>query len=174
MKIIMVAATSLDGFIADDQSNVTSWTSDADKKFFNDIKSKHDLYVMGSKTYSASPKKLDPAVLRVVLTRSPDTYASASVPGQLEFHNLSPSEFVKKYRQHEACLLLGGGHIYEAFLEANLVDEIYLTVEPLWHEKGTSLLASNKKLEEVVDIPAAVETKINDRGTKLLHYMLNN
>lgn len=169
MKIILVAAMSQDGYIADMNGSVKAWTSVEDQAFFEDIMSKHSLMVMGSRTFDASPKKPIEGARRVVLTRQPEKYASLTVSGQLEFRTMSPTEFVSEHNDYETCLLLGGGLVYEAFLDAGFVDEIYLTREPVKLKAGTPLLAQTKTLA-TYKLPEPTITPLNSRGTLLYHY----
>ena len=174
MKITMVAAISKDGFLTKGENpDVSEWTSEADKAFFKDIRSKHKLFVMGRKTYDSGAVKPLEGTLKIVLTSNPSLYANQAVKGEIEFHDLSPLQFVQKYQNsYETCLLLGGSMVYTEFLRANLVDEIYLTIEPMDHGSGISLLENHKKLVELVDLPSPKLTDLNDSGTKLLHYLI--
>ena len=172
MRIIMAAAVSKDGFITKDgTNNVTEWTSKEDQEFFNLLRKSHPLFVMGSGTYDNVQPKPSSAVLRVVLTSKPDNYKQA-VMGQLEFHNLTPMEFVLKYQdKFESCLLLGGSQLYEEFLKNELVDEVILTVEPDNNVSGTTLLKSGSPLSKY--IKSEPKTSIlNKKGTLLKHYVL--
>jgi len=82
-------------------------------------------------------------------------------------------QFVQKYQKtNKSCLLLGGSRVYTEFLRANLVDEIYLTIEPINHGSGIPLIVSGKKLVDIVDLPSPELTDMNNTGTKLLHYVL--
>lgn len=174
MKIIMVAAISEDGFLTKGNENdVTSWTSKEDKKFFNKIKSQHHLFVMGRKTYDSGTVKPKNGTLKIILTEEPDKYQKNEIPTQIEFKKFTPLEFVNKYqKKYKSCLLFGGGYTYLSFLKHGLVDEIYLTVEPIKHKTGTPLLSHGKKLVEIIDLPSPSIEDLNDEGTKLLHYVL--
>jgi dihydrofolate reductase len=173
MKIIMVAAVSKDGFITNgDNPDVSEWTSDEDKSFFSDIKSKHSLFVMGSKTFDTGLVLPKPETLKIVLTKNPEKYSSQQVLGQLEFIKLSPQEFISNYEStHETCLLLGGGYTYTEFLEANLIDEIYLTIEPIIIEAGTPILNNDKSITDYCR-QEHESTTLNSSGTLLQHYVL--
>jgi dihydrofolate reductase len=174
MKIIMVAAISKDGFLTKGKNpDVSEWTSDADKAFFKEIKSKHKLFVIGRKTFDPGAIKAVSGTLKIILTSNPAKFRKHSQNGQIEFMNLSAVEFVQKYQNsYKTCLLLGGSQVYTEFLRANLVDEIYLTVEPTIHSSGTPLLAEGKKLVDIIDLPSPELTDMNNSGTKLLHYVL--
>ena len=175
MKIIMVAAISRDGFITKGKDpDVSKWTSVEDKEFFQRIKSKHNLFVMGRKTYDSGLVLPKPGTLKLILSTNSKKYSSLQIPGQLEFSDLSPQEFVKIYMtNYESCLLLGGGITYSTFLEANLVDEIYLTIEPLLFNTGTPLL-NYKSIDDYTMGFKPKITILNDYGTVLHHYVLKN
>lgn len=174
MKIIMVAAISEDGFLTKaEDSDVSKWTSTEDKMFFSKIKSEHNIYIMGSKTYESASIKPEPGILRIIMTRSPEKYDDLKVDGQLEFTNLTPEKIIAKHQsQYESCLLLGGGQIYEEFLKQKLVNEIYLTVEPVVHGSGTSLMVNGEPVSSFLDHFEPTIAVLNNSGTKLLHYEL--
>jgi dihydrofolate reductase len=174
MKIIMVAAVSQDDYITKGtNSDVTNWTSAEDKEFFAKIKSKHRIFVMGSKTYDSGAVIAKPEILKIVLTKNPNKYAHKEIAGQLEFKNLSAQEFKEKYdSSYKTCLLLGGGITYTEFLKADLVDEIYLTVEPVQHKSGTPLLTKGRALHDFTDGIEAKITVLNNLNTVLKHYVL--
>ena len=174
MKIIMVAAVSKDEFLTNgDNSNVSGWTSAEDKEFFKTIKSKHHLYVMGSKTFDSGTVLPNSDTLKIVLTTTPERYSSQEVSGQIEFKHLTPKKFVTLYEpSNDTCLLLGGGYTYTQFLELNLVDEIYLTVEPLQFESGIPLLVNGKKMTSFINYIKPKTSLLNTSGTLLYHYVL--
>ncbi len=84
-----------------------------------------------------------PAQLRIVVTLSPGSYLADAVPGKLEFSDNRPQEIstLLSGRGFRQAAVLGGSQIHSLFLEAGLVDEIWLTVEPFLFGKGTPLLA---------------------------------
>lgn len=170
----MVAAISKDGFLTRGvDSNVSAWTSAEDKEFFAKIKSEHSLYIMGRKTYESADILPQPGILRVVMTRFPEKYRDLAVTNQLEFTDMSANEIYKKYNDsYNSCLLLGGGEIYEDFLNNNLIREIYLTVEPINHKSGTRMLPSGKKLSDILVGVIPEISIMNTKGTKLLHYLI--
>lgn len=174
MKIIMVAAISKDEFITKgDNPDVTEWTSIEDKEFFNKIKSEHKLFVMGSKTFDSGAVMPKSGTLKIVLATNPERYSDKEITGQLEFRNLNPKDFVAFYESsYNICLLLGGGYTYSQFLESNLVDEMFITIEPIEHKSGTPLLANGKKLIDFTKNIEPTLTELNSSGSLLLHYVL--
>jgi len=171
----MVAAISQDGYLTKgDDPNPAHWTSQEDKQHLSSLINKYELQVFGSKTYEAYKPSPQKGILRVVLTHSPDKYSDARVNGQLQFEKLSPQEFVEKYEQYYgSCLLLGGGSVYRQFLDAGVVNEIYLTIEPVEHKSGKSFLKPGETLSDL-SLPEPETTDLNDSGTELRHYTLKN
>jgi riboflavin biosynthesis pyrimidine reductase len=84
-----------------------------------------------------------PDRLRIVLTHKPEAFANDGAPGKLEFVNTPPAPLIAdlKQRGFQRCAILGGSQIHSLFLEAGLVDELWLTLEPLLFGSGTPLLA---------------------------------
>ena len=60
----------------------------------------------------------------------------------LEFTTDAPAEVLRRLAMdgHRACALLGGAQIHALFLQARLVDELWLTLEPRLFGAGTPLV----------------------------------
>ncbi len=174
MNITLAAAISVDGKLTrGDDPDVRHWISDEDAKHFTKLRAAHNLIVMGRGTYEAmrSKLKLAPGTLRVVITHHPKDFATEAVTGQLEFTNLSPAELIQSLqkREYPEMLLVGGGVVHAEFLAAGLVNEIYLTIEPLVFGKGTDF-AHGAELNVALELVTIKQ--LNDRGTLLLHYKI--
>ena len=129
---------------------------------------------MGRETYTASKPviKLEKGKLRIVLTRNPEKYLKETIKGQLEFTNESPEKLIErlsllKYRQ---LLLVGGGVTNGLFLKQNLVDELFLTIEPKIFGRGKNI-AEGQLLNTKLKLLSV--KKINKNGTLLLKYEVN-
>lgn len=173
MKIVLAMVESADGKITyGDDPKIFRWTSKEDQEHWNQLKDQAKLIVMGSKTYLAAKKimQLEPGKLRVILTREPAKFADQVVPGQLEFSNETPTELVARLEKqgHQEMLLAGGAEINGLFFDADLVNELILTVEPklLGHGKPitTQTVISHMQLLKI--------EKLNEQGTLLLHYKI--
>lgn len=169
MKVILVAAVSQNGFITNgDEDVVTTWTSVEDKAFFAQIKSQHHMYLMGRKTFETIPNQPSPQKLRVVMTKDPEEFKHLQKPGHVEFTDSTPEEVIEKYQENSSCLLLGGGEIYRQFLTQDLVDEMYITVEPVTFNSGVRFFDSS--VDEFISLhPNYTMRFLNDTGTKLYH-----
>ena len=147
MRIVLIAAQSLDGFIAKHDEPGTSFTSPEDKAHFHRVLADFDVGVLGGGTYrvlrEAILGHLPGRFLRVVMTRSPERHAAEAVAGMLEFTCAAPAALAEALRARgfRRCALLGGSHVHSLFLAAGLVDEVWLTIEPRLFGGGTPLLA---------------------------------
>jgi dihydrofolate reductase len=173
MEIIAIAVTSLDGFITKHDEPGTAFASAADQQFFREALREFDCQIFGAKTFEVSQavilRNLTPAHLRIVLTRSPERYAAYQQPGRLEFTDAAPEAVIAmlKQRNKRRCALLGGSAIYTLFLAWNLVDELWITVEPRLFGAGQKLITGP------VDRPLHLKniTKLSEH-TLLLQYAL--
>jgi dihydrofolate reductase len=64
--------------------------------------------------------------------------------------------------------ILGGAQTYQYCLDRGLLDEIYLTIEPLTFSSGINLFSSVKPKIRKWNLVAV--KKLNRLGTILLHY----
>src|SRR5229473_1845068 len=132
MKIILAMVMSLDGKTTKwHDPHIHTWTSSEDQKYFSELIEKHNFIIMGRKTYEAAKSmiKHKPGKLRIVLTQNPQQYTN--IPNQLEFTDKQPEVLIKKLEQqgYKNALLVGGEHTNTLYLQKNLVNELWLTVE---------------------------------------------
>lgn len=148
MQIIAIAAISLDGFIAEQDKPGTGFTSQEDQDWFFSALRDFDCSLVGRKTFAASRacilENLREERLRWVWTHTPGDYRNLESPGLLEFVSGSPENLVSQLisRGKERCAILGGGSLYRAFLEAGLIDELRVTVEPVVFGQGVPFFDS--------------------------------
>lgn len=160
MKVILIAALSADGFIGKTRDHLADWTSPEDKKMFVELTKQAGVIVMGRNTYETIGKAL-PGRLNIVYTsqplNNPDVEATNEEPQAL-ISRLANSGYSK-------VAICGGQAIYDLFLSAGVVDEIYLTIEPRLFGDGISLF------KETTDINLKLisQQKLND-DTLNLHY----
>lgn len=146
MHIILLAVQSLDGFITQHDLPGAGFASAEDQAHFKEALRTCDCSVMGAETYRTSRdvirSNLTAARLRIVITRAPERHAADGVPGALEFTAAEPEAVAADLRGRglRRCALLGGGAINAAFVAGNLVDELWLTIEPRLFGGGTPLL----------------------------------
>jgi dihydrofolate reductase len=164
--------STVDGKITKwEDGDTYSWNSDEDKKHFDSFVKKATLIVMGSRTYEVAKPNPKKNVLRIVMTRFPQQYKESAVPGMLEFTNEGPLALVTRLEKNgfKELLLVGGGEINTFFFQANLVDELWLTIEPKIFGKGKMIVS-----QAPMDVTLKLEmiTQLNEQGTLLLHYFV--
>jgi dihydrofolate reductase len=132
MKLILMMAMTVDGIIAKNKNQNADWTSKADKKIFIAETKKAGAIIMGDTTFEAMGKKALPGRLNLILSLTPEKYQSQIKPGELEFMKAKPEEVVEylKKKNYQTAILGGGARTNAYFLKADLVDEIWITVEP--------------------------------------------
>ncbi|MDQ8185991.1 dihydrofolate reductase family protein [Pelagicoccus sp. SDUM812002] len=153
--LVLIAAQSIDGFIARPDRPGTGFCSDADSRFLRNALQDFDSLIMGRKTYETLRNRILKSVtkrfLRKIVTRHPGTFSADARPGLVEFTDASPSSVLSelKTRGRKKTALLGGGEIYTHYLEEALVDELWITIEPLLFGGGTPLFtgASERSYE---------------------------
>jgi len=169
MKTILIASQTLDGFIAKSAKQKSlSWTSREDLKHFIKITKQAGVVIMGRKTYDTIADNYKPLKdrLNIILTKTPQK----SGHDNLIYTNDSPKKIIKDlakkgFKQVAIC---GGASIYSLFLENNLVDQIYLTIEPILF--GTGIPLFNQKTNTKLKL-MNIE-KANENGTLFLQYQI--
>ena len=138
MKTVLLMAITLDGKIAKHATQLADWTSHADKKVFVAETKKAGVIVMGETTYNTIGRPL-PRRLNVVLSLEPEKHQN--IPDSLEFIKATPKEVLAllEKRGFETVIIGGGASVNGSFLKANLIDEIWLTIEPKIFGEGMSL-----------------------------------
>ena len=160
MRVFLIAALSADGFIAKTSTHTPmEWTSKEDKQFFVETTKKAGVVVMGQNTYETIGKPL-PGRHNVVYSRDRQ-YEGVQVT-QAEPEALLKELESKGYKEVAVC---GGSTIYTMFMEAGVVDKLYLSVEPVLFGQGMTLF--NKELD--VKLVLVQERKLGEQ-TLLLEY----
>lgn len=172
-KVILVAAISINNKITcGSNGDSFSWTSSEDQKYFTKLIKDSDLVIMGRKTYQINSSKMDlkHGPLRLILTKNPQKYSHLNIPKHLEFISLSPKEISLQYfPKYKQVLILGGSQIYSLFLEQNLINEFFLTIEPLIFSKGKNLF-TNLNINQKCTLISI--KKLNSTSTLLLKYKI--
>ena len=162
----MLAATTLDGKIAKHSKHFTDWTSSEDKKHMRQIMNKCDVILVGNNTYKTAIKPLSKRNC-LVLSRSFTTIKQ--INNNLVYIN--PEKInLKKYltkQKYKTICILGGTSIYSWVLKNNMLDEIYLTIEPIIFGTGLNLFDIKIKKRQLKLITSQ---KLNKAGSILLHY----
>jgi dihydrofolate reductase len=168
MKVTLLMAQSVDGKVAKTSNEFIDWTTKEDKKLFVKETKRAGVVIMGRKTFDTIGKPLPDRHI-IVVTRSPResiTLDGASVT----FATDPPTDLIQKLQGqgHEEVIVAGGPTVNAMFLEAGLINEIKLTIEPMLFGRGLSLfegIDTNITLE-LLDLQKLTEHTI------FLHYGL--
>nr|AIA15183.1 RibD C-terminal domain protein [uncultured bacterium] len=168
MKTIVLAAVTIDGKLARNPSHFVDWTSREDKKLFYQLTKRSGVMVIGDNTFKTFPGPL-PGRLHVVLTYTPA--GKENVPGVVEYTAAPPEAILSdlEARGYEEVVIGGGSQTNALFLEHDLVDEIWLTIEPLLFGIGVELFHGG-----TIGRPARLihMERLNEAGSVHLRYSL--
>jgi dihydrofolate reductase len=160
MKIVQSNAISLNGMIARENGDEDWLPSEGWDEFVEDVKKCRN-FIMGRETYELV-MKLYPnynfdnveATHKIIVTsqpnyRAPDEYIVVSSPEEAK-------EFLKE-KNIETGLLIGGGKLNSSFYAKGLIDETWITVNPVILGKGRPFISSfdfrtHLKLVDVVKL----------------------
>nr|AIA13000.1 RibD C-terminal domain protein [uncultured bacterium] len=160
MKVFLIAAISADGFIARETNEVADWTSKEDKKLFVELTKRAGVMVMGRTTFETIGHAL-PGRKTIVYTHRDveieDVEVTDDAPANL-VHRLH----TEGYKEVAIC---GGSAMYTQFMQAGVVDELYLTIEPVLFGSGVPLFAG--QLETRMQL---IESRSLNDNVVLMHY----
>lgn len=164
MKVFIIAALTVDGFIAKQSDHPADWTSREDKKLFVELTKQAGTIVMGSRTFATIGHGLPGRKIFV--------YTNKTEPSTIEGVEMTsepPADLVQRIADKgEPTLgICGGASIYRLFMEAGLVDELYLTIEPKLFGQGISLF------DKAFDINLQlIENWKLSASTSVMHYQV--
>jgi dihydrofolate reductase len=174
MKTILIFVSSLDGKVTKwGEPQVRLWSSHQDQDYYKKIWSESKLIVMGSKTYNADIFNPSASHQIIVMTSDPEKYKNLEVPGQIEFTNETPIELKSRFtnKGHQQMLVVGGPHVATSFLKEQLIDELWLTIEPKIFGMGDNF-ATDAKLD--IQLALIQSERVNEQGTLITKYAVLN
>jgi dihydrofolate reductase len=184
MSVFLIASISVDGFISptglDLEGPSTYWTSREDTEFFKAKTKEAGVVIMGRTTWESIPEKYRPLKdrLNIIYTSQPETIQDSSpltefinlksnIINRTITTNLRPQKVIELItangKKHIA--ICGGTSIYTQFLQEGVVDELFLTIEPVVFGTGTPLF--DKQLDTKLHLVSIIELSKN---TQVLHY----
>lgn len=170
MEVFIISALTADGFIAKDETQVsTDWTSKEDAQFFRDKTRQAGVIVMGSKTFATIGQPL-PNRLNVVYSSHPENFAQFD-QSQLMVTSLDPVSLVNELESKgfNSMAVCGGSSIYTMFMNSGLVTRLFLTTEPVLFGTGVSLF--NDKVAQNLQL---VQTHQLSDQTRVSEYVMSN
>ncbi|MDD2807183.1 MAG: dihydrofolate reductase [Patescibacteria group bacterium] len=169
-----VAVVTIDGKIAKNKNHHTNWSSRADKIFLKTQIEKSDVIVVGHNTYNVAKKNLPNHIFLkrkyIVLTSRPKKNVFGHNVLWCDPEKVDLLALVKKYNYKKICVL-GGTKTYTTLMKQNLINELFLTIEPIIFGSGLNLFdgenfSAKFRLRSI--------KKLNSLGTILLHYLKLN
>lgn len=127
-------AISMNGMIAKSDDD-TSWISEDEWNSYSETTRKAGCLVVGRRTYNILTKQPEFSELKNVklVVVSKDNFTTKQ-----ENHVIahSPIEALELLKDYSEIIVAGGGILNASFLKENLVDEIYLDIEPIVFGEG--------------------------------------
>jgi dihydrofolate reductase len=170
MKTFLVFVASLDGKVTKwGNSDVKTWSSHQDQEYYRKVWNENFLIVMGSYTFNTDQKQPSADHLLMVMTGHPERYSHKQVAGQLEFTSESPRTLVSRLEKegHKSMLIIGGPRVATSFLKDQLIDEVWLTIEPKIFGMGSNF-AIGEKLD--INLRLIHFDEVNKQGTLIARY----
>lgn len=168
MKVVLAVAISADGCISpllDTRS--FEWTSKEDRHHIVELSKQMHVIIMGSTTFQTFKIKRAPPGRRLIVY----THSPSSVTGEnVETTSMEPQELLRKLADErvERVIIEGGASVYGMYLAANVVDELYVTIEPVLFGKGVHFLQTPLGIR----MRLLEHDTLND-NTVLLHYAID-
>ena len=165
MKVILYMEMTVNGFVAKPDDN-TDWISDEAWESYTAVMAEVDAIIIGKRTYDLMPQdEFQKSAEYIVVTSSKPV--DKKVPNVV-FFNDTPAQIIEQLQKkgHENIAIAGGGKANVLFMNAGLIDEIYLDIEPVVFGSGIPLFAKDDfeyKLE-------FLDTKMLNKNTIQLHY----
>lgn len=139
MKVILYMAITGNGYIAKENDD-TSWISKKEWDSYSVVVRKAGNLIIGHRTYNILTKQSEFIEFKnikiIIVSRNNFKTLSAS-------HIIvkTPKEALNLLRNYKEIIVAGGGILNASFISENLVDEIYLDIEPIVFGKGINLFA---------------------------------
>lgn len=165
-RYIAFVAASIDGRISLSSKRAPRWTSKEDWEFFQKSLLRIDAVVVGRNTYESVSKRL----------RQRNTFVLSSRPktpfcrGTVTFVNPKKANLSKLLEGYKSVAVLGGGAVYRFMLENKLLDEMFVTIEPLLFGRGKEMFVGGTRTTRAGLLSVK---RLNQNGTLLLHYQMN-
>lgn len=166
MRVILYMAITPNGFIAK-LNDDTDWISSQEWDCYSAFIRVAGNLIVGHRTYEILTKQpgfseLKNVKLVVVSTQQVQLIASNHQTAS------TPADALSLFQNEETVVVAGGGALNASFLEQNLVDEIYLDIEPIIFGSGIQIFHGKefqKKLE-LLEIKHITNSEIQ------LHYKI--
>jgi len=169
MRVKLIMVQSINGKIRMGNNSQGSWSSQEDRENFYNITKDIGIVIMGRKTFEEIGAPLKKRI-NIVLTGNPEKYKEIELKYDkyLYFTDNPPEILLTELEKkgYNEVALIGGSTINSLFLEKNLINEIFLTIEPVIIEGDLSIF---KYVNDKHNFKLKDFRKLNE-DTILLHY----
>jgi dihydrofolate reductase len=157
---------TLDGKIARHHLHHVDRSSPEDKTHFVETIKRVGVVIEWANTFRSIDQKIIPKRRTIVMTHDPKQFTSQP---WVEFFAGSAKDLIWQLHDkwESEVIIAGGAQINYQFLQADLIDEIRLTIEPLIFGRGIDLVAGDTDLHHRFHLEHI--TKLN-QDTILLQY----
>jgi dihydrofolate reductase len=171
MKVVAYFAVSADGFIADEHDGV-SWVSKASWSNYTKLVTDARFAIVGRRTYEMmkSDEFIDECRY-LVLSSNQELHKKHE---NVEI-STQPREALAKLKSqgHQCAAVIGGAHTFAKLMQEQLIEELYLDVEPVLLGKGVRLFegeAGSLKLLETTLLPNMKTVQLHYGVTMKAHH----
>ncbi len=164
-KYTAFIAASVDGKISLTTKKMPDWTSPEDWQFLQKSLAETEAVVVGRNTYTAAAARLRQRNTFVLSSRIKNIQKRGSVT----FVNPATIDLQPILGTYKTVAVLGGGSVYRYMLENELLDEVFISIEPLIFGRGKDMFIGGTATSKVKLISIK---KINKRDTILIHYKI--
>jgi len=130
MKVILYMAISANGMIAKSNDD-TSWISQEEWKSYSEAVRKAGNLIVGRRTYHILTKQPEFSEFKDVRLVIVSKNNNLKLLSSNHFIANSPKEALNIMKGAKEVVVAGGGILNNSFLVENLIDEIYLDIEPI-------------------------------------------
>lgn len=169
-RYIALAAVTIDGKIAKNAKHFSNWTSPEDKIFLRRELDRSDVVIVGNNTYKTAIKPLSKRNCIVLTTKVKTVSVENANLIFLNPKTVNLKTFITKLG-YQTVAVLGGAQTYDYCLNHNMMDELYLTIEPISFGAGINLFSGGAKFKQKKWQLISTK-KLNSSGTILLHYKI--
>ncbi len=164
-RCIAIAAVTIDGKIAVGPGHFSDWTSPEDKDFLHEFLDASDVIVVGNNTYKTA---IEPLSKRNCIVLTSSVSSTERKNDKLLLWNPAGAPHSTVLQNTGTIAILGGTQTYTYFLENNLLDEMYITIEPVVFGRGLNLFESRENLLRKFHLESLKQ--LNENGSLLLHF----
>lgn len=162
-----VFASTIDGRITDHEGHFHNWGSEEDHAFFQRLIPQYDAIVVGRVTYEHLSKRAGFPRPMFVITKDRDLIKRGSDVQGIDVATADIAHVLQQ-QAYKNILVIGGTKTYSYFLERGLLDEVFVTIEPLTFGQGQSAFSHAHFHPSRFSLIAC--KPLNSHGTILLHY----